>query len=68
MAREPTLLLWSIVYVGRWKDGEYDGQGTKTFSDGWNYLGEWKDGGSWICRENGKNGNILFEIMNGVWQ
>ena len=31
-------------YVGGWKDGRYDGQGTFTWSNGDKYVGEWKDG------------------------
>jgi hypothetical protein len=31
-------------YVGQWKDGLPDGQGTYTWADGEKYVGEWKDG------------------------
>jgi TolB-like protein len=31
-------------YVGEWKDGLLNGQGTLTFSDGRKYVGEFKDG------------------------
>ncbi len=31
-------------YVGEYKDGDRDGQGTHTFSDGKKYEGEWKNG------------------------
>ena len=31
-------------YVGEWKDGEQNGQGTSTFSDGRKYEGEFKYG------------------------
>ena len=31
-------------YVGEWKDGKYNGQGTYTYADGEKYVGEWKDG------------------------
>jgi len=30
-------------YIGEYKDGKRDGQGTLTFPDGENYVGEWKD-------------------------
>jgi len=32
------------MYVGEWKDGKKNGQGTWTWSDGMGYVGEWKDG------------------------
>jgi hypothetical protein len=31
-------------YVGEWKDGRKNGQGTYTYSDGGTYVGEFKDG------------------------
>ena len=31
-------------YVGEWKDGKYDGQGTATIANGDKYVGEFKDG------------------------
>ena len=31
-------------YVGEFKDGLQNGQGTETWSDGSKYVGEWKDG------------------------
>ena len=31
-------------YVGEYKDGEKNGQGTSTFPDGWKYVGEFKYG------------------------
>ena len=31
-------------YVGEFKDGKRNGQGTITLSDGKNYVGEWKNG------------------------
>jgi len=31
-------------YVGSWKDGKQNGQGTKTWSNGNTYVGSWKDG------------------------
>jgi hypothetical protein len=54
-------------YVGGWKDGEYNGQGTYTWESGNKYEGEWEDG-SWM---NGthydENGNITHKIVNGEW-
>ena len=32
------------IYMGSWRDGKRDGQGTLTISDGGKYVGEWKDG------------------------
>ena len=31
-------------YVGEYKDGKRNGQGTYTFPDGRKFVGEWKDG------------------------
>ena len=31
------------TYVGEFKDGKFDGQGTYTFPDGQKYVGEWRD-------------------------
>ena len=31
-------------YVGEWKNGKKNGQGTETFFDGRKYVGEWKNG------------------------
>ena len=32
------------IYVGEWKDGKREGQGTYKWADGDKYVGEWKDG------------------------
>ena len=32
------------MYVGEFKDGEWNGQGTYIWFDGTKYVGEWKDG------------------------
>jgi len=52
-------------YVGKFKDGMRNGQGTYTFSDGKKYVGEWKDGGSWNGTTYDKNGNIYLKYVNG---
>ncbi len=31
-------------YIGQFKDGKFDGQGTYTYGDGTKYIGEFKDG------------------------
>ena len=33
-----------ITYEGRWRDGKYDGDGTKSYSRGGGYAGQWKAG------------------------
>jgi len=35
------------MYVGEWKNGKYNGQGTFTYPDGSKYVGEFKDGKSY---------------------
>ena len=36
-----------ITYVGEFKNGKRNGQGTSTSTNGFKYVGEWKDGGFW---------------------
>ena len=43
------------MYVGDWKDGEKNGQGTFTFPDGEKYVGEWRDGERWDGTEYEKD-------------
>ena len=31
-------------YVGKWKDGYFNGRGTFTWPEGGKYVGKWKDG------------------------
>jgi len=50
-------------YVGSWKDGKQNGQGTYTFSWG-KYEGEYKDDIRWNGTEY-QNGNITGKIVNG---
>lgn len=46
------------VYVGEWKDGKMNGQGTYTWASGEKYVGEWKD--------NLKHGQGIYTQPNGV--
>ena len=52
-------------YVGEYKDGLLNGQGTSTLFDGSKYVGEFKDGKSWNGTEYNKDGNIIGKIVNG---
>jgi len=54
------------TFIGEWKDGKRNGQGTFTWSDGEKYVGEWKDGRTWNGTKYDKNGNILYKIVNGI--
>ena len=45
-------------YVGEWKDGDKNGQGVFTYSNGNKYVGEWKDGD--------KNGQGTFAWADGA--
>ena len=36
-------------YVGSWKDGKYNGQGTLSKPNGYKYVGEWKEGKNETC-------------------
>jgi hypothetical protein len=62
-------------YVGSWKDGKKNGQGTFTWKGGWKdgdyyegvfgkIVGEWKDGIIWNGTEYDKDGNIEYKIVN----
>ena len=45
MVKEHKLtLMEGSMYVGGYKDGERNGQGTYTSPDGQKYVGEWKNG------------------------
>ena len=46
---------WSdgTKYIGEWRFGEMNGQGTYTYADGGKYVGEWKDG-----KKNGQGTRI----------
>ena len=54
------------MYIGEWKDGKQNGQGTKNYADGRiMYVGDWKDG-----RQNGQ-GTFTFpdgEKYVGEWR
>jgi len=65
-----TIAAGGSSYVGEWKDGNYSGQGTFTFSPsganaGKKYVGEWK-GGRW----NGQ-GSLTYAdgtVREGIWK
>ena len=52
-------------YVGEYKDGKRNGQGTQTWLDGRKYVGEYKDGKTWNGTGYDKNGNIQVKYVNG---
>ena len=52
-------------YVGEYKDGKRNGQGTQTWLDGRKYVGEYKDGKTWNGTGYDKNGNIQVKFVNG---
>ena len=47
-------------YVGEWKNGAFNGQGTYTFANGNKYVGEFKDGKS--------NGQGTYYRYMKLWQ
>ena len=54
------------MYIGEWKDGKRNGQGTFTYpDDGRNYEGEWKGDIPWNGTGYDKNGNITTKVVNG---
>jgi len=52
-------------YLGEWKDGEQNGQGTGTFPDGEKYVGDWKDG-----KRYGEGTTTYPDgtIIDGIWK
>ncbi len=52
-------------YEGMWKDDKRNGQGTYTFYDGSQNIGEHKDNKFWNGFTYGKNGNIIGQNVNG---
>ena len=68
MVKEHTLGLMEKKYVGEYKDGLPNGQGTYTLPNGEKYIGEFKDNKPWVITKYDKNGNIKGKIMNGVKQ
>ena len=58
----------STSYVGEWKDGKRNGQGTFTSTDGSKYVGEYKDGKTWNGTLVDKDGKIIEKYVYGVKQ
>ena len=60
-------------YVGEYKDGRMNGQGTFTHGkgkyEGQKYVGEYKDEKRWngIYYDKNENGNIIGKFVNGKW-
>jgi hypothetical protein len=60
------------VYVGEWKDGRENGQGTQTWKDEdagvfAKFKGEWKEGKEWNGIFYYTDGSILVRYVNGEW-
>ena len=54
------------VYVEKWKAGTKNGQGTYTFTDGKQFVGEWRDGNRWLGIEYDKDGNETAIYLEGI--
>ena len=54
-------------YLGSWKNGEQNGQGTYSNTEGIKYVGEYKDGYRKKGKSYDKNGNILGKYSNGEY-
>ena len=67
-AKMPTKPNGSTRYVGEWKDGKKNGQGTYTQTDGGKYEGEWKDDKRWNGTQKLKSGQVIGKWVNGVKQ
>ena len=53
-------------YVGEWKNGKRNGQGTLTSSDGNKYVGEWKQDNPWEGTRYDKAGKVVASYSEGV--
>ena len=54
-------------YVGEY-NGVPNGQGTMIFENGHKYEGEWKNGEEWKGTRYDKDGDIDYNVVNGVRQ
>ena len=52
-------------YIGEWKDGGPNGQGTETTTDGSKFVGKFKDDRFLKGTFYDKEGNIKSKILNG---
>jgi len=58
---------WGMKYVGGWKDGEKDGFGTETLTNGVKHKGVWKDGEPWNTTLYTSYGTIYKRFVNGKY-
>ena len=66
-ADEVTLEYESGIYKGEVSNGVPHGQGTFTFTDGTNIVGEWKDGAPWNGTYSDGDQNVIATYSDGVW-
>ena len=52
-------------YIGGYKVGKRNGQGTWTSPDGQKYIGEWNEDKEWNGTGYNKNGEIVVRFVNG---
>ena len=52
-------------YQGQVKDGKPDGLGVLISTNGWKYLGSWKNGEIWNGTEYDNYGNIIYRWVEG---
>ena len=53
-------------YIGEWKDGEPNGQGTETTTDGSKFVGVFKDDRFLNGTFYDKEGNMKSKMLNGI--
>ena len=60
---------WSekLRYIGEYKEGEPNGQGTLIFHDGSKWIGQWIDGKEWETKHFSENGTIIGKFSNGKY-
>jgi len=52
-------------YQGQVKDGKPNGLGVLISTNGWKYLGSWKNGEIWTGTEYDNYGNIIYRWVEG---
>ena len=60
------IYIGEAVYAEEWKAGTKNSQGSYTFADGREYVGEWKDGNPWLGIEYDKDGNVTAIYLEDI--
>ena len=69
LGEESSEFTWSekLRYIGEYKEGKPNGQGTLIFHDGSKWEGQWIDGKEWETKHFSENGTIIGKFSNGKY-